>query len=194
MDEISQIHNKARQLEAAAKVANDREAIMMTTEIVVRAERRLGQLLETAPKNNGSRGVGKSGVPSKHPTLTELGIDKKLSSRARKLAKVDEQAFEAAVSVAREVASQITASVILRQRQRPPDDDVENAPVVIPPDRKKSEDMLLFELSDALATIAKCPIPPQEIYGKVRDFQRHRFANPLDAAIDFLNTLRKHWR
>ena len=64
VDEISQIRNKARQLEAAAKVANDRKAVMMTTEIVVRAERRLGQLLEATPKAKARRGSAK--VPSRN--------------------------------------------------------------------------------------------------------------------------------
>ena len=79
-------------------------------------------MLEATPKNGGVANGGKRSAAGSTteladttPTLAQLGIDKKLSARAQKLAKLDEPAFEAAVSVAREVASQITASVILRQ-------------------------------------------------------------------------------
>ena len=59
---------------------------------------RLGELIsaqkEMVGLNAGARGIGKSGVPSKHPTLSDAGIDKKLSSRAQKLASVPEYQFE----------------------------------------------------------------------------------------------------
>lgn len=64
----------------------------------MRAERRLGEPIaaqkETVGLNAGARGIGKSGVPPKHPTLSDAGIDKKLSSRAQKLAAVPEDRFE----------------------------------------------------------------------------------------------------
>lgn len=65
------------------------------TEIHVRAERRLGELLAESEKQHGARGIGKpSGVPARNsthkpPTLAEQGIDKKLSARAQQLAARD---------------------------------------------------------------------------------------------------------
>ena len=49
----------------------------------------LGELLKQTPLRAGSRGVGKSGVPKVNPTsptLADLGIDKKTSSLAQRLA------------------------------------------------------------------------------------------------------------
>jgi len=52
------------------------------------AERRLGELLLSMPKAIGARGIGTSAVPKENRTgtLADLGIDKKESARAQKLA------------------------------------------------------------------------------------------------------------
>ena len=46
--------------------------------------------------NTGAKGIGTSAVPRENctPTLADAGIDKKLSSRAQKLAAVPESKFE----------------------------------------------------------------------------------------------------
>ena len=49
---------------------------------------------ETEGKNSGARGVGKSGVPLKYPTLSEAGIDKKLSMRSQKLTTIPDYEFD----------------------------------------------------------------------------------------------------
>ena len=70
----------------------------------MRAERRLGELIraqkETVGLQAGSRGIGKltSGLPQKQPTLSDAGVDHKLSSRAQKLAAVPEARFEGMLS------------------------------------------------------------------------------------------------
>ena len=58
----------------------------------IRAERRLGELLAVTTKDPGGqprhrKSTGSKREPVKTPTLAESGIDKKLSSRAQKLAK-----------------------------------------------------------------------------------------------------------
>ena len=60
----------------------------------IEALAQLGRMLKETPKNAGSRGVGKSGVPNKNPTLSDLGLDKKTSSIARKLALLPPEQFE----------------------------------------------------------------------------------------------------
>jgi hypothetical protein len=54
----------------------------------VRAERRLGEMLREMPKSEGGRPVEKTGaerVPvMQAPTLADIGIDKKTSSRAQR--------------------------------------------------------------------------------------------------------------
>jgi len=51
-------------------------------------------MLEKKPKNAGARGIGKSGVPPENPTLKDLGLDKKTSSIAQKLASLPPEQFE----------------------------------------------------------------------------------------------------
>ncbi len=62
-----------------------------------------GEILAVAPKNEGTRGnirMVTGGSPTEPPvdnttpTLTEIGITKKQSSRAQKLAEVPEEKFE----------------------------------------------------------------------------------------------------
>ncbi len=79
-------------------IAKNRQMEADAAEIRFRSERRLGELLAASPKNAGARGVGKSGVPKKNPTLEDAGIDKKLSSRAQKLAAVPDEKFEGMVA------------------------------------------------------------------------------------------------
>src|SRR5207244_1477441 len=69
-------------------------------EIRIRAERRLGEMIAaqkaTVGLNRGSLVGGATREPPRdtRPTLAEAGIDKKLSSRAQKLAAVPEPDFE----------------------------------------------------------------------------------------------------
>lgn len=200
VDEIKPIIDRAAQLAAAAKVAKDTSAIQMVTEIRVRAERKLGQILEEQPKANGGEHGGKARIdgsrsePSiKTPTLAQLGIDKKLSSRAQKLAKVTDKQFEEAVAVAREVAGEVTAAAVIQRQDRPAPHPADTARVVIPASRAKDNETRIFELFGALETIATFPIPAESVHGEVRPYQRHRITNHLDGAIDFLTALRARW-
>lgn len=65
----------------------------------LRAERKFGAIIERLPKNQGAKGQGKCGskmeLHSDAPkTYKELGIPKKVASRAQSLAKVPEAKFE----------------------------------------------------------------------------------------------------
>jgi hypothetical protein len=73
--------------------------IHCAAEIRIRAERRLGEMLreqkETVGLNTGTAGLGRPSLggtkkepPKSIPTLADIGINKKLSSRAQKLAAV----------------------------------------------------------------------------------------------------------
>ena len=81
--------------------------------ICLRAERRLGELIraqkETVGLNTGKRGDrGPRSAPRSdtRPTLAEVGIDKKLSSRAQKLAAGPEDEFEVMLGEWRERVGQ----------------------------------------------------------------------------------------
>ena len=56
--------------------------------------RKLGGILAVTPLNAGSRGIGKSGVTLANPTIEELGIDKRVSWLAQKLAALPAEVFE----------------------------------------------------------------------------------------------------
>ena len=191
-DEILSIAGKARQLEAAARVAKDTEGVKKVTEIRVRAERRLGQLLEETPKNKGGDPVPHRNRVDEPPTLAALGIDRKLSMRAQQLAKVPAKQFEAAVSVAREVAAEVTAHAILHH-QKLNIVPVSDAKVVVRESRAKDNDTHIFELFGALDVLAKFPIPAPAIRRLVLSYQRHRIDNNLDGAISYLLQLKKQW-
>jgi len=85
----------------------------------MRAERRVGQLIaeqkKTVGLNEGGRPTktGASEEPVK-PTLSDAGIDKKLSARAQKLAAVPEEQFEGMVGDWREKVAAAPLAEIVR--------------------------------------------------------------------------------
>lgn len=93
---------KAKELKDMAIVAGEwakrkkmgEEAIQHCRSYALEAERKMGQMLASAPKNAGARGIGKSGVTLCNPTIAQLGIDKRESSEAQKLAELPQEAFE----------------------------------------------------------------------------------------------------
>ncbi len=122
IDEVKQIQNVAIAMAAYARQAKDDTLIQDATEIRVRAERRLGEMMAVQPKNPGSRGkiaehiakktgavaenvpVGPVEEMSELPPLTlkEVGIDDNLAARARKYARMPESEFEGKVQKLRE--------------------------------------------------------------------------------------------
>lgn len=128
IDEVKAIRDKAEAMAAYARQAKDTEMIQWVTEIKVRAERRAGQMLSEMPKSAGTKGQlhGKSSgghivVPPEGSTktLADLGITKNESSRWQKLAAVDDERFEKAVSAAKEVAGEVTTAAMLRIEREP---------------------------------------------------------------------------
>lgn len=109
VDELKSIHDTARAMAAAARIANNKQAEADMMEIRFRAERRLGELMaaqrEAGLLNAGAalEGVGKRGLKNNPridvaPTLSEAGIDKNLAHRARSYAAIPEQEFNERVS------------------------------------------------------------------------------------------------
>lgn len=107
LDEVKDIRDKSEAMRLYARQANDLDLEIMASEIRLRAERRLGELLIQA-KQSGQIGDGR---PRKNPSdeegfsrvrLADIGIDHKLSSRAQKVGGIAERAFEAMVSRLRE--------------------------------------------------------------------------------------------
>jgi len=98
IDEVKDFRDKADAMRAYARQAKNKGLEVDAAEIRFRAERRLGEMI-SAQKD--TVGLAKGGWPTRGaegepqvPTLSEAGIDKKLSSRAQKLAAVPEDKFE----------------------------------------------------------------------------------------------------
>ncbi len=125
VDEVKDIRNAAIALETYAKLAKDRTLIDDATDIRLRAELRLGEMIaaqkETVGLATGAAGIGRSAsaVPEEYrtqpPTLAEAGIDKKLSARAQKLASLSPEEFEERIARAKREA---IASVELTRAER----------------------------------------------------------------------------
>lgn len=122
VDEVKDVRDQAERIRLYGQQANDRTIIADATEIIMRAERRLGELLRSAHQT-GQLGIGRPSrsnveegqeapaeeeaetvevVRPQRVTLKEAGISKKLSTRSQKFAAVDETAFEAALRTARD--------------------------------------------------------------------------------------------
>lgn len=109
IDEVKTWADKAAAMQAYGRMAKDKSLEVDAADIRLRAERQLGTLI-AAQKADG--GLHQGGRPPKKTgakkepvfalTLAEVGIDKKQSSRAQKLAAVPEAEFEAEMDQWRE--------------------------------------------------------------------------------------------
>lgn len=119
MDEVKNIHDVATAMKAYAKQAQDKQLEIDASEIRIRAERRLGEMIrqqkETVGLNEGRAGTGRPPLggsekePPKdtRPTLAEVGISKKLSSRSQAIAAIPQEEFEEALDEHREKRGKI---------------------------------------------------------------------------------------
>lgn len=97
------------------------ETVNRATEVRLLAERQMGEFLKAMPKNHGVRttggGEGAGGTmaepPADVPTLREIGISKKQSSQAQKLADIPEPEFKERVAVAKIGGAKLTVSKVL---------------------------------------------------------------------------------
>lgn len=113
--DVKDVADKAAAIKEYGRLANDRSLELNAAELRIRAERRLGEMLARTERNPGGNPTGSRSEPVA-PTLSEIGIDKKLSSRAQKLASISERAIEARIARWREDAergvSRITADLL----------------------------------------------------------------------------------
>lgn len=105
---------------AAAKVYAERAKLggdMVNRAAAARlwAERRAGELLSDTPKNKGAAGIGTSAVPktNRTPTLADIGLTKRESSRYQALADIPAEDFEQAIEQVAE-AGPVTAEAVKR--------------------------------------------------------------------------------
>jgi N6-adenosine-specific RNA methylase IME4 len=108
VDEVLDVRDEAERFKLYARQAKDRNLLADATEIHLRAERRLGEMLAAA-KAAGQIAEGRPLKDKNAPvpggfrtTLAEAGITHNLSSRAQKLGGIAGAAFEALVATTRE--------------------------------------------------------------------------------------------
>lgn len=107
IDEVKDIHDKSEAMRAYGRMAKDTQLEMDASELRLRAERRLGMMIDAEkqagrlkggrPKENGTESE-----PFIRVKLDEIGVDKKLSARSQKVAGIGQQAFEAVVANVRQ--------------------------------------------------------------------------------------------
>lgn len=111
------------------------EASELALSIKIEALRKLGEMLAATPRNEGAKGIGKSAVPKQNhtqsavpeenrtPTLAELGLTKKESAVAQKLAALPEKDFRAVrdghVTVAKAIAAVDAAKQVAQPAPAP---------------------------------------------------------------------------
>jgi len=132
-DEVKKIRDKAEALRAYAFMAKNRQLETDAAEIRIRAERRLGEMLQNQKAiqglNRGAAAGGKKESPRGSflelrdltPRLTDIGIDKKLSSRAQQFASIPEGDFQSLVQEWRgriEYEEARITTNLLRERER----------------------------------------------------------------------------
>lgn len=115
VDDVKDVRDAAEAMRAYARQAKNKQLELDAAEIRIRAERRVGELMqaqsETVGLNTGTAGKGRPALggsefdPPKtddRATLAGAGIDKHLADRARKLAALPQEKFERLVDTWRE--------------------------------------------------------------------------------------------
>jgi hypothetical protein len=108
--EVKAIHDKAAGLSKYAKLAQNCDLLNDATEIMLVAQRKLGQILiDMAAKGERASGHGdqKSEFRKGTPKLEDLGIDKKQSFRCRELAKLTEDKFKSHVEARKKAVIEV---------------------------------------------------------------------------------------
>jgi N6-adenosine-specific RNA methylase IME4 len=117
-EQLIGIANKAEGLRKYAQRARlGMAAQNRCAEIRLRAERKLGQYLAGTPRNSGGR---PKPVPlgNGFPTLEDLGITRKLSHRAQRLAAIPAIDFDLYLKMATQRESEITTRLLLHHYER----------------------------------------------------------------------------
>jgi hypothetical protein len=115
VDEVKGLADKAEAMRIYARRAKNRGLEIDAAEIRLRAERRVGELLADArmagTRHLGGRAPNLRGANAAKPTLAELGVDNKLSSRAQAIAGVPRAEFDRLVAAWRQRAARGEARI-----------------------------------------------------------------------------------
>lgn len=105
INEVLPILDEIEHVKLYAKQISDRALLADASAFQMKAERRLGIVIQAAKKAGHFRqGKRRESTEPEHSraTLEEVGVDRKLSARSQKVASISERAFEAMVEATRE--------------------------------------------------------------------------------------------
>jgi 16S rRNA G966 N2-methylase RsmD len=122
VDEVKHIRDVSVAMQAYARQAKDKQLEIDASEIRLRAERRLGEMIamqrETVGLAKGGQpyqSTGSKSDPVEQPhTLASVGIDKHLADRARKLSSIPEEDFEEILAEHKEAQKAVNAQIMLK--------------------------------------------------------------------------------
>lgn len=142
VDEAKDVRDKAEAMRAYARQAKNKQLETDAAEIRIRAERRLGQLIQAQKETVGLADGGDAMRARFQPgtevrsTLSDAGIDKKLSSRAQKYAAIPDDEFEQELSDWRETVAdeyaRVTTRLMNRGENARAQADISNQTAVVP--------------------------------------------------------------
>jgi N6-adenosine-specific RNA methylase IME4 len=185
VDEVKDVRDRSMAMRLYARQAKNRQLEADAFEIRLRAEERVGEMMEVQRETVGVASAGNpnwvSQKPDSVPTLAEAGIDKNLANRARKLHALSKEEFERVISEGRDAIMRGVEKQVLKS--------VEIASARAAYDARKEQGGAVEDLA-ALAAAGKrfgviYADPPWsfEVYsgkGKQRSADRHYDTASLD--------------
>lgn len=102
----------------AKRAGHSVDVVNKAVEYKIRAERRLGEILQTTEKAKppgSNQHKLRSRTVTEAPTLRDLGVSKKVSSRAQQIARIPKETFERKLDEARKESKELTTAEILRE-------------------------------------------------------------------------------
>ena len=112
IDEVKVIKDKHEAIRAYARQAKDIELCNWASEIRIRAERRMGEMLRDQEMQKPGQYQQASLGERLAPTLADIGITYSMSSRAQKIASVPEAEFEAVILEHIQAEKELTSATI----------------------------------------------------------------------------------
>ena len=121
IDEVKRLRDQAEAVRAYVRQSQGSLVMQnQCAEIKLRAERRLGEMLEETPLHEGGRPKNRSHDGTGLPTLEELGVNKNQSSRWQHIADIPERDFDRYIKTVKEAndGEELTTAGLLRAAER----------------------------------------------------------------------------